>query len=235
MSGAGRRGGEGALRVSGIVRALALVIGLVELTACERLPSYRYKMTVEVQTPQGIRTGSVVREVTGRKEPHLLPEMGGIITDVVGEAVMIDLPDGKSIYGLLTGSHAAGYAKGAAPQAFGLKARNPDSPYPKIVAYLSRTRLRGALPRKAYPTFVTFADERNPQSVILVDPEHLGATIGDGIAIKRIIIETTNEPTTSQLQDRLPWLRSLHTTLAQRPQRDQVEIADRLQRRDFIQ
>jgi hypothetical protein len=37
----------------------------------------RYKMTVTVETPEGIKTGFAVREVSMRRYPQILPEQHG--------------------------------------------------------------------------------------------------------------------------------------------------------------
>jgi hypothetical protein len=46
----------------------AACAALVLLAGCggESLPTYRYKLTVEVETPEGLRAGSAVREVEAR-------------------------------------------------------------------------------------------------------------------------------------------------------------------------
>lgn len=57
--------------------------------------SYRFRMTVEVATPQGLRTGSSVYEVVAEQNnTRLLADKhaGGTITR--GEAVVVDLPSG---------------------------------------------------------------------------------------------------------------------------------------------
>jgi hypothetical protein len=51
----------------------ALLLGIAVAEAAEVTPlagSWRYKMTVEVETPEGLKTGSAVREVFFRI--HLL-------------------------------------------------------------------------------------------------------------------------------------------------------------------
>jgi hypothetical protein len=53
---------------------------------------------------------------------------------------------------------------------------------------------------------VTFADESDPTSVALVDPDDLAATFGEGTALRRITIELTDEPVTTGIKERLGWL-----------------------------
>ena len=74
------------------IRRIALAAAaLLLVPACgEQLPTYRYRMTVEVETPEGLRTGSSVIEVRTRQGPGFPgPEAAGIATDVRGEAVAV--------------------------------------------------------------------------------------------------------------------------------------------------
>ena len=78
------------------------VIGLVAGGAAAMLSgcglfgdsSYRFKMTVEVETPEGLKTGSSVYEASVGSRPKLLPEEGARQIELRGEAVVIDLNNG---------------------------------------------------------------------------------------------------------------------------------------------
>lgn len=50
-----------------------------------------YKMTVTVETPEGVKTGSAVREVYSRTDPALLVNNGTHTILAKGDAVVIDL------------------------------------------------------------------------------------------------------------------------------------------------
>ena len=69
--------------------------------------AYRYRLTVEVQTAKGVRTGSGVREVSMTENfvltAHESPYSGG----ETGEAVVVDLPSGP-VFLLLRGADAMG-------------------------------------------------------------------------------------------------------------------------------
>ena len=62
---------------------------------------YRFRMTVEVETPQGLKTDSSVYQVTAGYRPDLQP--GGKAREWAarGEAVAVDLPGGKTLFALL--------------------------------------------------------------------------------------------------------------------------------------
>lgn len=53
---------------------------------------------------------------------------------------------------------------------------------------------------------VTFGDEADPTSVTLVDPDDLVASLGEGVTLKRITAELTDEQVTTGIEARLRWL-----------------------------
>lgn len=69
--------------LSAVLAPLALLV-----TGCGSTEKFRYKMTVEVETPQGIKTGDAVREVT-HSTPPPIPMLGESrpTWSVAGEAV----------------------------------------------------------------------------------------------------------------------------------------------------
>lgn len=80
------------------------VFAILLLSACGAFSeeSYRYRMAVEVDTPQGVRAGSAVIEVIqGEGIAFPGPEAGGVKARVRGEAVAVDLPGGQTLFALL--------------------------------------------------------------------------------------------------------------------------------------
>jgi hypothetical protein len=67
--------------------------------------TYRYRMTVVVDTPAGRRSGSSVIQVKMR--PGGLLSGYAYVADYHGEAVAIDLPGGRTLYALLTKPQAS--------------------------------------------------------------------------------------------------------------------------------
>jgi hypothetical protein len=69
-------------------------------------------------------------------------------------------------------------------------------------------RLRG--PRKISPNdlpdLVTFADMRDPSSVIEVDRNDLQGSLGPNITWNEVAIESTDEPITRGIERDLPWI-----------------------------
>lgn len=78
---------------------VALIYGAIQVMypTC----TFRYKLTAEVMTPDGLKTGSSVIEVS-YSSVHPLPNPGRWSADTVtGEAVYVDLGGGKNLFVLL--------------------------------------------------------------------------------------------------------------------------------------
>ena len=60
--------------------------------ASEEARTYRYRMTVEVETPEGLKTGSSVIQVIGDEASQYALSPGRLTYRIFGEAVAVDLP-----------------------------------------------------------------------------------------------------------------------------------------------
>jgi hypothetical protein len=207
----------------------------MNLAACGKLPNYRYKLSVVVQTPAGPRTGFAVREVDAKREPHFLPEMASAQIDLRGEAVIVDLPNGKSLFALLNAPSVEGGPTQIALDAFRSRFKRRNESYTEMAAFLAHNRVRAVLPPSAYPYFVTFRDLASPRSAMPVDPGTPSTVLGDDFRIESVTIETTNAPITSTIEKRLPWLAGLATTLGGTPFKNGDSEANKLARGDFIE
>ncbi len=85
---------------------MAVMLGALMLSGCglgpDEAPDYRYRLTVEVDTPEGLKTGPSVIEVRqsmGRSAGTGFGEI--IMRRVHGEAVSVDLPGGRTLFALL--------------------------------------------------------------------------------------------------------------------------------------
>ena len=175
---------------------------------------WRYKMTVTVETPEGLKTGYAVREVSNSASDIKiidLPESGNP-AKVRGEAVAVDLGERGVLFALISDAfifHRAfrGDVSGSTTVR-GIKFFN-DIPIGTKVT----------LNEKFYPKLVTFTDIDDPKSVGLVrgsrfdietqksfpvnDFEKL---FGVGVQLKKITIERVKEPVTWQVSNYLKWL-----------------------------
>ena len=175
-------------------------------------PGHKYRMTVEVETPAGVRSASGVLAVT----PYRGYTPGGS-TRTSGDAVFVDLGGGRNLVALLAhldktlDLDAINYvALRAYPAATGKRVNFNDlSRQTGVVA------VKGAL----IPVLVTFADPANPASARVVSPDDAEAVLGKGFRLRGITAEVVpngfwpidfggalGEPVTRGIKDRLPWL-----------------------------
>ena len=180
---------------------LALGTGLL-VSGCALISgesTYRFRMTVEVQTPQGLKSGSSVMEVSAAKQVLMTSETHPISAGLKGEAVVVDLPGGP-IFALLTIRGDSG------PLLFNVVtgALNPlPTKTPSTEDYMRQTNELAAmsegartaeLPRDNWPMMIRFRDLNDPMSVERVDPAVIG--------VKRITLAVTKEPVTVGIVDR---------------------------------
>jgi hypothetical protein len=164
--------------------------------------SYRYRMTVEVDVDGTLRTGSSVIQVTAQKQPVWIWGVVPVLYGVKGEAVFVDLGKGRNVVGLLasgpTGQNVD-YPAGVVPTLFGFGYTDAD-----LRKY---STLRGTrdLPPRLLPTFITFTDLDDPKTARVVRPDQFGQVFGPGVRFKRAWIETTNDPATRDIDQKLAW------------------------------
>jgi hypothetical protein len=194
----------------------AIVLGL---TGCSRSESYRYKLTLAVDTPEGVKRASSVVEALFYEVSF--PERG-TMHKLRGEALYLDLgPDLRPLIALLTSHRQPKDAKNYADFTKGIRWSLDAGPSDNILAELYGPRsadfmdniarvghtrgVHGITPNDL-PDLVTFADINDPKSVIRVDPNDLQATLGRGITWNAITLESTDEAITTGIAMKLPWL-----------------------------
>lgn len=229
---------------SHFVSSLAALGAMLSTSACgeagnealgggKRYPDYRYRLTVEVDTPEGMRSGSSVIEVsTMVSGKHAIPDSGKIFRKVRGEAVTVDLGQRGFMFALLRSETDVDWAKRAllsvikdATPAEIEAERTKDSP-PNLSFHMQMRQvpsLQGRydiarhavfirpIPKESdrptyYPILVTFADMADPKSVTKIDPDNMAARFGKGVKLKRITVERTDDAVTRGIEGRLAWL-----------------------------
>lgn len=218
-------------------RILAIAC-LIMLGGCGELSgdSFRFKMTVEVETPEGLRTGSSVMQVTGWLPTATLPESHGFELKLKGEAVAVDLPGGKTLFALLKTRDTI---EGTALWVFHPEARGHPDRMMAAVRDLGRASSNGrraALAPDKYPMLVTFADARDPKSVMLIDPNDLAARFSAGTRLRRITVQITDDPVTKGVVKRLGWLPQFYDKMLDgSPLNNSNKLANSLSMTDFLQ
>jgi len=176
--------------------------------------SYRYRLSIEVDTPEGVKRGSGVLKVWAAISYSITGKhLGG---DTNGEAVAVDLGPRGLLFALLKREGRSGRLdelSGDVMLRAGLTTYENET-------YVHFTRevaaIRGVievLPEEL-PMLVRFRDIADPATVEKVDPEHLDVSFGAGVRLKRATIEITSDPVTTGIEKRLGWLPRLHGSIA---------------------
>ena len=145
-------------------------------------PAHKYRLTVEVETPEGRKSASGVMAV----HPDRSYTRRGQ-TRTLGDAIFVDLGQGKNLVALL-----AHVDKNLVLD---------DMNYVALRAYLAATgkrvpfsemsRLTGVVPVKGelIPVLVSFADQAMPGTARVVLPDDAEAVLGKGYRLQGISVE----------------------------------------------
>ncbi|MGQ2968914.1 MAG: hypothetical protein ACT6RF_09220 [Allorhizobium sp.] len=157
---------------------------------------WHQKLTVSVMTPEGLKTGSAVVSVNVYDRPSwwgLGDFRGAGASSLSGEAVTVDLGNGRYLFALLSN-----YSHETARETFISKEEQPRTKADVIAVYDRLEKMRGSreLAREHYPLLVTLDDIRDPASVRRVDPGNLSASFGPGYRLNAITLSITDESVT---------------------------------------
>lgn len=190
------------LGVAVLLIATAAIAADLGIKVTTQKASWRYKMTVEVETPEGLKTGSAVREVTVVRPE---PEIQGLYDTrafVKGEAVVIDLGKRGILFSILDPDDSYRVVFHVFPGPPGLSKEG-------IEYYSHLKNAKAVLEPEKYGEFarmVSFRNLNDPQSIQGINPQALDKFYGKDVRIKKIIIETTDENISWKIKSYLPWL-----------------------------
>jgi hypothetical protein len=195
-------------------KGLAIALALSGCKVGES-PSYRYKLTINVETPEGISSAHSVIAVQFFGTMKGFEALGGGSVRARGEAVALDLPNGQTLFVLLRSEFSEDWAAQAhwrrypkSTDEFETTAQFYEAmihersvyPVPREVEGIGREMVDN------YPYLVTFKDIADPTSVVRVDPDDLAASFGAGYRLKAITVQVTDEPVTVGIVKKLGWL-----------------------------
>jgi len=167
----------------------------------------RYRLAVTVDANGKTLTGATVYDVTYVWDPQVLPEQAVLRKRVTGEALFLDLGEGRNLVVALTDSGSGRPTKRVVPantpeNLWKLSSALSAEDLPSIALRLrlaswqtfwdlraSRNRGKVEIPPARLPTTVTFTNLADPKSVKLVDPTDLAGTFGPGYRITKATIE----------------------------------------------
>lgn len=206
--------------IFGIIAALILAA----YTSCSlEYPTYtiRWRLIVEIDTPDGVRTGSSVLESQFFKT---FGAVGGASSSLKGEAVFVDLGNGKFVIAALahgkTGADSGTIS--ALPVTTLTKAGRGSGVYRKLQEMDGVLSGEAVLDARLIPTMVTFDDVDDPRSVRILDPfgDDFERQFGEGVRFKQAKVEIVpyetswlrnlfgppEVPITTDIVDKLSWL-----------------------------
>jgi hypothetical protein len=185
-------------------------------------PAHKYRLTVEVETPEGRKSASGVVAV----HPDRSYSRRGR-TRTLGDAVFVDLGPGKNLVALL--AHIDNYKlEFDGINYVALRAYTAASGG-KRVSFNAMSAQTGIVPVKAelVPVLVTFADPANPASARAVAADDAEAVLGKGYRLQGISAEVVpngywpldfggplGEPVTCGILAKLPWLNGADSAAA---------------------
>lgn len=176
--------------------------------------TWRYKMTVAVETPEGIKTGSAIREISAVSRPKRLGESNDTHIKLErGEAVVIDVGANQPVFALLKGKDDAITAFFKA-----FPSHCSEGPASRCgIRYYSNLSKANAveLAVEDYPMFAAFKNTQDPKSIVALSQtgsqknhSSFESFFGKKIKILSVKIEATNESFVSILYNWLPWLKT---------------------------
>ena len=165
--------------------------------------TYRYRMTVEVETPEGVKTGSSVIEV--HTEQFNSWNIGGYTgnTTTKGEGVIVELDKDKTLFvHYYDADHILsdilqyvfpmlGVDEKAKKTAFHIYNIREIRKY-----YGTLKNSKGEVSEKKFPTMLAVINKDNQDDIRMVNSENMEEVFGEGIKLKRVVIEMTQNAVT---------------------------------------
>lgn len=174
-------------------------------------PAHKYRLTVEVDTPEGVKSASGVMSV----HPDRGYSRGGH-THTRGDAVFVDLGGAKNLLALL--AHIDRSIDFDGINYLALRAYKAGG---RDVSFNEMSKMTGAAPVTGalIPVLLTFTDPRDPSTARMVPPDDLETSFGRGFHLHGVSIEVVpnglwpldfggalGEPVTRGIEAHLPWL-----------------------------
>lgn len=162
--------------------------------------SWNQRLTLVVETPQGEVRGSAVTEVSVTCFAGGEPISGREVSyDLTGEAAVVEVLPGRYLFALISGSEELFAA--AAKERF--KGMRRGQWLFLIPGQTEPVTLTGDL----IPMLVAFDDITKPETVRRVNPKDLVAVFGEGVRLKAMTLEITEEAVTEgRVEGVLGWL-----------------------------
>lgn len=168
-----------------------------------------FRLTYEVDTPEGVKTGSGVWAATYEMLNGYIGWQFWASTE--GEAIPVDFGSRGTLYAILSSTkYPAGDGfVSLLIDAFGVRkiiGKHERQSIYNFAAISGRRDLSDGSFDDLLPKMVRFGDEKDPKTVEAVEPHNLAASFGAGVRLAHVTLETTKEPVTRGIEKRLGWL-----------------------------
>lgn len=206
-------------KIGWLIALCAVVAGLLAyISYYSPTYTFRYQLTVDVDTPDGVKSGSSV--VEANYERSLITDWffgPGFGSWIIGEGVLVELGNGLNVVLTLT-SFQSTSPRSTTPDALPVRIYqlpwwgHPDA-YDEMNVAIARAK-EGApkiVPSDMLPLMVTFRDLQDPKTLERVDPQNLEVTFGPGYALKMVTMRATDAPVTNKLEGVMVWLQGLRS------------------------
>jgi hypothetical protein len=182
-------------------------------------PDHKYRLTVDVETPAGGRKASGILSVRPNRS-YGGTGSGSSLPQAKGDALLVDLGDGKNLVVLLAyGEDGSNFDDASFLPTRVLGARD------RRIAFRDVKTLAGApaavVPNEFRPVLVSFADLADPKSARRIDSNDLEASFGKGYRLRNFALDVVangfwpldvggafGEPVTRGIEAQLPWLKT---------------------------
>ena len=182
-------------------------------------PDHKYRLTMDVQTPAGDRKAAGILSVRPNRS-YGGTGSGSSLPQTKGDALLVDLGDGKNLVALLAyGDDGANFDDASFLPSRVLGARD------RRISFRDVKTLAGSppvvVPNEFRPVFVSFADRADPKSARRIDPNDLEASFGKGYRLRNLTLDVVangfwpfdfggalGDPVRRAIEAQLPWLKT---------------------------
>ena len=179
--------------------AVGVVVYITQFKDSTKTYSWRYKMTVVVDTPEGEKSGSAVREIVAQVRPYPRDTQRPwrSLVKVKGEAVVVDLGERGMLFALISDKADDEFYQAFPPPA-GVSPTTPEG-----IKYYSGLEI--GLKSVIYPgpelkpEMITFGNIDDPTTVGKILIQDFQEVFGRGVRLKEIYLETSDDEITHEI------------------------------------
>jgi hypothetical protein len=182
-------------------------------------PDHKYRLTVDVETPAGMRSASGILSVRPNRS-YGGTGSGSSLPQTKGDALLVDLGDGKNLVVLLTyGADGSSFDDPSFLPTRLLSAQDRRVAFRDVKTFAGTAAL--PVPEQLRPVVVSFTDINDPKSARRVSTTDLEAALGKGFRLRGFSLDVIangvwpidfggalGEPVTRGIEAKLPWLKT---------------------------